>query len=70
VEVVGNSFSGNRSLDDRETKFTFSPVVFDSGAPTYNRVTENWAKGAMPGTPAFLNNSTGTNNIVANNIDG
>ena len=68
TNVVGNSFQANRTLDDRTSKCMYSPVLFLDGNPNLNVVTGNSAVGVKPGAPGFLDITSSTNNIVANNI--
>jgi len=70
VPSTGNLFTGNRCMDDRDVKWTTGAIKFSPEPHDRNIVTGNGALGAKAGARAFWNFSTGTNNIVANNIDG
>jgi hypothetical protein len=70
IPCTGNILTGNRSLDDRDIKWTNGTITFSSEAHDSNVVTGNTAFGAKPGARAFSTSGSGTNNIVANNIDG
>jgi hypothetical protein len=69
VGATGNSFGGNMCIDDRETKYANGTIVFGAGNHDHNFITKNSARGAKAGALAFTNFGSGTNNIVADNID-
>jgi len=70
IPSTGNIFTGNRSMDDRESKWTSGTITFSGGAHDCNIATGNSAVGAKTGARAVWNFSSGTKNVVANNIDG
>jgi hypothetical protein len=70
IGATGNTFSGNKCMDDRSVKCVNGTIVFEPGTHERNIIMRNTAVGAKSGAKAFLDYSSGTNNIVANNIDG
>ena len=70
VGMVGNTLTGNRSMDDRAVKWTAGTIGLFEGKHERNVITGNCADGAKPGAFAFRDFSSSTNNVVANNIDG
>jgi hypothetical protein len=69
VGMVGNIVSGNKSIDDRDVKWTAGTVGLYDSNHERNLFTGNSADGAKSGAKAFWNFSSSTNNIVADNID-
>lgn len=69
TQASGNTFFGNMAMDDRATKYTAGAVLFRNGSPQDNLVQGNSALGSRAGAKGFQDNSSGTNNIVANNRD-
>jgi hypothetical protein len=69
VGSTGNSFGGNMCIDDRDTKYAAGTIAFSEGKHDHNFITKNSARAAKAGARAFTNFSSGTNNIVADNID-
>ncbi|PYM12654.1 MAG: hypothetical protein DME18_10860 [Verrucomicrobia bacterium] len=69
IGSTGNSFSGNTCIDDRDNKYAIGTLAFGEGNHDHNIITRNSARGAKAGATAFANFGSGTNNIVAGNID-
>ncbi len=70
IGMIGNIVTGNKSMDDRDVKWTAGTIgLYDDGHDR-NVITGNSADGAKLGAKAFSNFGSSTNNIVANNIDG
>lgn len=67
-ECTGNNLIGNKAMDDRPIKYT-DHVVLLTGNADYNIAVGNNAYGARSGARGAHNVGSGSNNVIANNID-
>jgi hypothetical protein len=68
AECLGHIINGNKSIDDRGTKWLNAPVLL-LNVTDYCVATDNSAYGAKAASNGADNSSTGTHNVVANNVN-